>query len=390
MFIADGRRTGLGRFLGLRFVLGFCFSFCPLGLALGLLSCPAFMVLSDLLSAWFESGAIVFTNTSHELPTSDTIGPTTDVTSHSLIWRHQMAEFEGILPAIATPMGTDGRFNEAAFREVMEFNIQAGVHGFWVAGGTGESVLLDDDENMAIARAAADQNRGRIKNIMHVGAPTTLRAARMAENAAAAGVEAICCVPPFFYRQSDDSIVEHYRTVAAAADVPLFLYNLPQSTGVEITPELMAKIQEGVPQLKGLKHSSVNFTNVYNWVDMGLDCLIGSSALMLPALTIGASGCVDGPPNIAPELWVEIWRAYRSGDLARAEKAQRRATRLTMVVREFGMHAVIKALLSYRLGIDVGDPRLPTKPLTPGQRDQVIATAEAIGVGRVAVAQSDD
>ena len=301
-----------------------------------------------------------------------------------------MADFEGILPAIATPMGSDGRFNEAAFREVMEFNIQAGVDGFWVAGGTGESVLLDDDENMAIARAAADQNRGRIKNIMHVGAPTTLRAARMAENAAAAGVEAICCVPPFFYRQSDDSIVEHYRTVGAAADVPLFLYNLPQSTGVEITPELMAKIQEGVPQLKGLKHSSVNFTNVYSWVDMGLDCLIGSSALMLPALTIGASGCVDGPPNIAPELWVEIWRAYRSGDLARAEEAQRRATRLTMVVREFGMHAVIKALLSYRLGIDVGEPRLPTRPLTPEQRDQVIATAGAIGVGRVAVAQSDD
>ena len=301
-----------------------------------------------------------------------------------------MADFEGILPAIATPMGTDGRFNEGAFREVMEFNIQAGVDGFWVAGGTGESVLLDDDENMAIARAAADQNRGRIKNIMHVGAPTTLRAARMAENAAAAGVEAICCVPPFFYRQSDDSIVEHYRTVGAAAELPLFVYNLPQSTGVEITPELMAKIQDGVPQLKGLKHSSVNFTNVYNWVDMGLDCLIGSSALMLPALTIGASGCVDGPPNIAPEMWVEIWRAYRSGDLARAEEAQRRATRLTMLVRQFGMHAVIKALLSYRLGIDVGDPRLPTQPLTAEQRDQVIATAEAIGVGRVAVAQSDD
>ncbi len=301
-----------------------------------------------------------------------------------------MADFEGILPAIATPMGTDGRFNEAAFREVMEFNIQAGVDGFWVAGGTGESVLLDDDENMAIARAAADQNRGRIKNIMHVGAPTTLRAARLAENAAAAGVEAICCVPPFFYRQTDENIVEHYRTVAAAADLPLFVYNLPQSTGVEITPELMAKIQDGVPQLKGLKHSSINFTNVYNWVDMGLDCLIGSSALMLPALTIGASGCVDGPPNIAPELWVEIWRAYSSGDLSRAEEAQKRATRLTMLVRQFGMHAVIKALLSYRLGIDVGDPRLPTQPLTAEQRDQVIATAEAMGVGRVAVAQSDD
>ncbi len=301
-----------------------------------------------------------------------------------------MADFKGILPAIATPMGTDGRFNEAAFREVMEFNIQAGVNGFWVAGGTGESVLLDDDENMAIARAAADQNRGRVNNIMHVGAATTLRAARLAENAAAAGVEAICCVPPFFYRQTDENIVEHYRTVAAAADLPLFLYNLPQSTGVEITPELMAKIQDEVPQLKGLKHSSVNFTNVYHWVDMGLDCLIGSSALMLPALTIGASGCVDGPPNIAPEMWVEIWRAYQSGDLDRAEQAQKRAMKLVLLVREFGMHAVIKALLSYRLGIDVGDPRLPTRPLTPELRDVVIARAEAIGVDRVAVAQSDD
>ena len=301
-----------------------------------------------------------------------------------------MADFKGILPAIATPMGSDGRFNESAFREVMEFNIQAGVHGFWVAGGTGESVLLDDDENMAIARAAADQNRGRINNIMHVGAPTTLRAARLAENAAEAGVEAICCVPPFFYRQTDENIVEHYRTVAAAADLPLFVYNLPQSTGVEITPELMAKIQDGVPQLKGLKHSSVNFTNVYSWVDMGLVCLIGSAALMLPALTIGASGCVDGPPNIAPEIWVEIWRAHQAGDLQAAQAAQKRAGKLTFLVRQFGMHAVIKALLTHRLGIDVGDPRLPTRPLTSEQRDIVISTAESMGVGRLAVAASDD
>ncbi len=144
-----------------------------------------------------------------------------------------MADFEGILPAIITPMGTDGRFNEAAFREVVEFNIQAGVNGFWVAGGTGESVLLDDEENMQIARAAADQNRGRTNMIMHVGAATTLRAARLAENAGKAGVEAICCVPPVFYRQKDDAIVEHYRAVGTAADLPLFVYNLPGATGVD-------------------------------------------------------------------------------------------------------------------------------------------------------------
>ena len=122
-------------------------------------------------------------------------------------------------------MTTSGELNEAAFREVMEFNIKAGVHGFWLAGGTGEGILLSDDENNRIAEIAADQGRGRVKNIMHVGAPTTARAARMAEHAATAGVDAICCVPPFFYAYDDEDIVEHYRVVAAAADLPLYAYN---------------------------------------------------------------------------------------------------------------------------------------------------------------------
>ena len=79
-----------------------------------------------------------------------------------------MTTFRGVFPAIITPMTASGDLHEAAFREVMEFNIQAGVHGFWVAGGTGESVLLDDTENMRLAEIAADQSRGRIANIMHV------------------------------------------------------------------------------------------------------------------------------------------------------------------------------------------------------------------------------
>ena len=301
-----------------------------------------------------------------------------------------MAAYEGIFPAIVTPMSSDGTINEAAFREVMEFNIQAGVGGFWVAGGNGESVLLSDEENMRIAEIASDQNRGRINNIMHVGAPTTERSVKLAEHAAKAGAEAICCVPPFFYRQTDEAIVEHYKAVAAAADIPFYVYNLPQSTGVEITVELMQKIQDEVPQLAGLKHSSINFANVREWVKMDLKCFIGSSMLMVPALSIGAVGCIDGPPCAAPELWVNIWKAWQAGDIDEAMNAQRKASSFTEIMREAGVHSGTKAVLTERLGIDCGSGRLPNPPLEGKRRENILQRVSDLGIGAVVSMASDD
>ena len=294
-----------------------------------------------------------------------------------------MSDFKGIVPAIITPMTSDGKLNEDAYRQVMEFNIQAGVHGFWVAGGTGESVLLTDDENMRIAEIVADQNQGRIKNIMHVGASTTVRAARLAEHAAKVGVEAICCVPPFFYGQSDDSIVEHYRVVAAAADLPLFVYNLPQSTNVEITPDLMRKIQEKVPQLTGLKHSAPYQGHVRDFANMGLDCFVGNCCLMLPAMTIGAVGCVDGPPNMVPERWVAVWNAYQAGDLATAQAAQEEASKVADLVKPFQFHAIAKAVLSERLGVDCGLPRPPMGALSTAEHGALMAELAALNLDSV-------
>ena len=298
-----------------------------------------------------------------------------------------MTTFEGIVPAIITPMNSAGGLNEQAFRDVMEFNIRSGVHGFWIAGGTGESILLSDEENKRIADIASDQNQGRVNNIMHVGAPTTAGAARLAEHAARSGVEAICCIPPFFYQFSDEEIVEHYRTVAAAADLPLFVYNLPSSTGVEITPGLMNKIRDGVPQLVGLKHSSSNLEAIRVFSDMGLRAFIGSSMRMLPALTIGAAGCVDGPPCAAPELWVELWHGYIAKDLARAEKAQRVASDFAEILVKDGFHANIKAFISHRLGIDCGAPRPPGSAAPATRIDSIINRATELRIGQINLAE---
>ena len=160
-----------------------------------------------------------------------------------------------------------------------------------------------------------------------------------------------------------------------AADLPLFVYNLPGATGVEITPRMMAKIQDRVPQLTGLKHSALTFANVQTFAQMELSCFIGNHRLMLPAMTIGACGCVDGPLNVLPELWVAIWTAYRAGDLQAAEAAQEKATHAyDALSASGGFHSVIKAALSARLGIDCGDPRPPGKPVSDAQRAQIEET----------------
>ena len=294
-----------------------------------------------------------------------------------------MGHIEGVIPAIPTPMTAEGGLNEAALRAVIEFNIQAGVNGMWVAGGAGESVLLDDDENMRIAEIASEQSNGRANIIMHVGAATTARATKLAEHAAKKGVQALCCVPPFFYGQDDDGIVEYYRAVASVSDLPFFIYNLPEATGVEITPDLAQKLQDGVPRLAGLKHSALTFDNIRIFANMGLVVLNGFGTLMLPALVIGAAGCVDGPLSMAPELWVDTWNLYQAGDMDKAKKAEKRACEVYDLILDFGYHQTLKAVLSERLGIDCGAPRRPTLPLSSEQNKDLLRRVASLGLDKV-------
>jgi len=148
---------------------------------------------------------------------------------------------------------------------------------------------------------------------------------------------------------------------------------------VEITPGLMQKIQDHVPQLEGLKHSASTFSNVRTFAQMGLSCFIGNHRLMLPAMTVGACGCVDGPLNILPELWVALWNAYQAGDLQTAQAAQEKCSAAYEALSVGGgFHSVIKAALSARLSVDCGNPRPPGKPMSVAQRAQIRETIKGL------------
>ena len=290
-------------------------------------------------------------------------------------------EFEGVYPAIITPLDNKNKFNEEAFRKIVEFNINSGAHGFWVSGGTGESVYVDHNEIKKVIKSSVDQSQNRAKIIAHVGAITTHKAQILAESAANSGAHAICAVPPFFYKPNIDTIINHYKAISeAAGNIPFFVYNLPQSTGTEITPQIMKEIMTAIPNTAGLKHSGPAFTDLKGFVDLNISCFIGNANLMLPALTLGASGCIDGPLNAAPELWSDIWETFKNNEFNKSMIAQDKAIKFSNIIRDFDMHASIKEIISKRLNINCGNPIMPLPQLNNDEKSKLITDVKKLNL----------
>ena len=298
-----------------------------------------------------------------------------------------LGKWKGIFPAVPTPFHDDGTVNEEAYRAVLEDNIAHGVNGFWNAGGTGEGAVMNDQQRTTVARITGEVCQGRVLSIMHVGAPTTASAVLAAKAARDSGCDAICCVPPITYRPTDRSLIEHYQRVADAADLPFFSYNLPQMTQVEIVPPLMEKIQAAVPQLTGLKHSAANFSDLRFYVRMGLAAFVGNGHLLLPALSYGGVGVVDAPPGIAPWIYVDLFKAWETGDMETATARQEETFDVVQLCRMFGSAAHnVKTVFSERLGVDCGKPLPPLPTLNEEEQAQVLQVARDLGLTKSRVA----
>ena len=291
-------------------------------------------------------------------------------------------EFKGVFPANPTPVKSDGRINEKALKKIIQDNLAHGVDGFWIAGSTGEGPVMSEVQRETTARIAGETISGRGLSIMHVGAISSESAAKGARAARKYGCDAICCVPPFFFRGGDQMTIDHYKRVADASDgLPFFVYNLPQLTQVEITPDLMEKIVDAVPNVVGLKHSAMNFGDIRLFADMGLKCFSGNGTLPLPALTMGAVGTVDAPLSLAPWHYAELYDAWERGDIETAQRLQDGVLEIVNVVRMFGAPAAVtKLILTERLGIDCGRPIPPVTDLTDEQRLVVLAAARNAGL----------
>ncbi|GLQ53124.1 dihydrodipicolinate synthase family protein [Devosia nitrariae] len=248
-----------------------------------------------------------------------------------------MPLFEGVVPPVVTPLTTAHEVDFDSFDRVVEFLLDAGVHGLFVLGSTSEVVFHNDRTRVELIERALKRAGGRVPVFAGVIDPATDRVIAHARAAQSAGVDAVVVTAPFYARTSQPEIIDHFRYVREALEVPVVAYDIPVCVHSKLeraTTTTLAK--EGA--IAGLKDSSGDDGN-FRYVlsdNAGLPdffAMTGSEIVVDSMLNLGAHGVVPGLANVDPHGYVRLWNMCRAGDVEGARKEQERLCALFEIVR---------------------------------------------------------
>lgn len=279
-------------------------------------------------------------------------------------------DLRGIWAPLVTPFTED----EDVDLEALAFNVQlygqTPLRGYVALGTTGEFVHLRDDERgrviETVVRTARVDDRPVIAG---VGGHATRVAVEQARRAADAGAAALLVWPPFYYKAKidGDALIDYFTAVADASPVPVILYHIPQNTGVQITPGVVAELASH-PNVAGIKDSTGQPAQTIAFLregGPGFQVFVGSTTALLAGLAAGAAGGILATANIAPYECCEVYEHARAGRWAEAAEVYRRVAAVDEVVARMGLGAM-KAVLDL-LGYRGGYPRRPL--VRPGEED---------------------
>ncbi|MGH9350398.1 MAG: dihydrodipicolinate synthase family protein [Vicinamibacterales bacterium] len=294
-----------------------------------------------------------------------------------------MLQLKGVIPALTTPFTDDRALDVPAFRRLVDHVIADGVHGILVAGCTGESWALEDDDRFELFRAAAEQAAGRVPVVVGCGAMLARHAIRKVKQAERAGCDAVMVQPPSYVMPGEHEVLDYYLQIVEASSLPIVLYNIPRRTGVNLSVTLVERLAEE-PKVVALKESSKDFlllSEMVRRVGDRIGVFAGYvSVLGLGALAIGAVGYMDSSTAVLGSRSVEFYRAATSGDLVTARRIQNQMARLNAGFFGIGTFpAAVKAALDL-LGRPGGWTRDPIRPLTSEERHRVRAVLEEVGL----------
>ncbi len=286
-----------------------------------------------------------------------------------------MRQARGLLAATVTPMFENEAVDIDSFRAHVRDLLAGGVEGLFVAGTTGEGLLLTAEERETLVRTAAEMASGHVPVIGHCGTLRTAAAADLARRLQRAGADAVAAVTPFFYRVDPDAMMAHFRQIADAAGCPTYLYSIPGATGVELPVEV---VQALVPHkdFGGVKYSDCNIGTLRQYIETGADVWIGCDAMITEAVRCGAAGTISGTAACMPALHAELFRCLRDGiDPAAAQAA---VSRLDGILAHFPAIAGYKAVLVRRGIIGTAAVRRPLRSLRKDELQQLDAALETV------------
>jgi dihydrodipicolinate synthase/N-acetylneuraminate lyase len=231
----------------------------------------------------------------------------------------------GVLLPIITPFDDRVRVDEQVMRQLVDFHINAGVQGLFVLGSTGQGPAMTIEERRQAAAIALDQARSRVPVVIHVGTADTGSTTELAEHAAKHKADAVAIVPPYYYSDHTEyEIVAHYRAVAKAVSLPIFIYENPKYSGISVPPGLAVRMKEQVPALKGIK-VAYGQGALLEYVRLLPDVSVFTgNADLFGLVPFGLAGMINPPTSFVPELCVELFKALDGKDYGRAADAQKR------------------------------------------------------------------
>ncbi len=289
--------------------------------------------------------------------------------------------FSGSIPALVTPF-RDGLIDEAAFRRLVDWQIEQGSSALVPCGTTGESATLSYDEHYRVIQLCIQQAAGRVPVIAGCGSNDTATAVKHMAFARSAGAEAALVVAPYYNRPNQDGIYAHYAHLAAQSDLPIVVYNVPKRTGCDILPETLARLAK-LPTIVGIKDASGDIGRVsQHRMECGANfCqLSGNDDTAFAFNVVGGAGCISVSAIVAPRLCADLQQASLAGDLSKARIIQEKLMPLHIALFSDASPGPIKYAMTRVVDWMTDELRLPMTPPSAASRAAVDAALEHAGL----------
>jgi 4-hydroxy-tetrahydrodipicolinate synthase len=287
--------------------------------------------------------------------------------------------FKGTYTAIVTPFRND-QVDEAAFRKLIDFQIENGVTGIVPTGTTGEAATLDYDEHLRVIELAVEQAHGRCTIVAGTGSNSTREAVELTGKAEKRGVNGILLASPYYNKPTQEGIYRHYKAIAESTPLPLMLYNVPSRTAGEIGVETCARLAADFPNIVSLKEAGGTTERVsalMNVLPPHFTILSGDDSLTLPFLAVGAVGVVSVASNIIPREIADLVNSFLAGKSAEAREIHLRYYRLFKDLFIESNPIPVKTALNL-MGYIASEFRLPLCEIGSGAKEKLRSTLSAL------------